>query len=178
MSPVDQAEASRGRTGETAATLAVAMTGDCPSRGADRLRSARARRRPGTGGTASSGSPGPSRSSSGRSRSRAPMRARSSNAARRTATHALRCPTRTTRRGLAPGHGFLELAPHGCGMFDLLVVNGEQRGRVWWTDSGYSPLYITVNGRAPVWFPRLVRGLARPKASIPRASFHAERAWF
>jgi hypothetical protein len=46
------------------------------------------------------------------------------------------------------GHGFLELAHQGCGMFDLLVVNGEQRGTVWWTDSGYCPWYRTVNGRA------------------------------
>src|SRR4029079_3397713 len=38
-----------------------------------------------------------------------------------------------------PGYGFLELAHQGCGMFDLLVVNGEQRGTVWWTDSGYAP---------------------------------------
>jgi hypothetical protein len=47
-----------------------------------------------------------------------------------------------------PGYGFLELAHQGCGMFDLLVVNGEQRGTVWWTDWGYAPWYRTVTGRA------------------------------
>lgn len=34
-----------------------------------------------------------------------------------------------------PGPGFLPLAHHGCGVYDVLVVAGEQRGYVWSVDT-------------------------------------------
>ena len=37
------------------------------------------------------------------------------------------------------GPGFIPLAHHGCGMFSVLVVTGEQRGRVWFCDMGWVP---------------------------------------
>lgn len=39
-----------------------------------------------------------------------------------------------------PGPGFVALAHHGCGMFDVIVTSGEQRGRIWFFDM--------------LWFPR------------------------
>jgi hypothetical protein len=40
-----------------------------------------------------------------------------------------------------PGPGFLELAHHGCGVFDVIVVTGEQRGQMWSCDMAWRPLY-------------------------------------
>lgn len=30
--------------------------------------------------------------------------------------------------------GYVILGDHGCGIFDLLVVTGDERGHVWWSD--------------------------------------------
>jgi len=38
-----------------------------------------------------------------------------------------------------PGPGFIPLAHHGCGMFDVIVVTGEQRGRIWFCDMAWIP---------------------------------------
>lgn len=38
-----------------------------------------------------------------------------------------------------PGPGFVPLAHHGCGMFDVIVVTGEQRGRIWFCDMAWIP---------------------------------------
>lgn len=38
-----------------------------------------------------------------------------------------------------PGPGFIALAHHGCGMFDVIVTSGEQRGRVWFFDMQWFP---------------------------------------
>ena len=40
-----------------------------------------------------------------------------------------------------PGSGFIPIAHQGCGLFDVLVVAGEQRGRVWWCDMSWGPWY-------------------------------------
>ena len=40
-----------------------------------------------------------------------------------------------------PGPGFVALAHHGCGCFDVLVVTGEQRGLVWFCDMQWFPRF-------------------------------------
>jgi hypothetical protein len=40
-----------------------------------------------------------------------------------------------------PGPGFLPIAHHGCGVFDVIVVTGEQRGLIWWCDMQWGPVY-------------------------------------
>jgi hypothetical protein len=40
-----------------------------------------------------------------------------------------------------PGPGFIPIAHHGCGVFDVLVVAGQQRGYVWWCDMSWAPSY-------------------------------------
>jgi len=42
--------------------------------------------------------------------------------------------------------GALPLAHEGCGAFDLLIVTGEQRGKMWGVDMGYFPVYDGVAG--------------------------------
>jgi hypothetical protein len=42
--------------------------------------------------------------------------------------------------------GALPVAHEGCGAFDLLIVTGEQRGKMWGVDMGYCPLYDGVAG--------------------------------
>jgi hypothetical protein len=44
--------------------------------------------------------------------------------------------------------GALPVAHEGCGAFDLLIVTGEQRGKMWGVDMGYCPLYDGVAGPA------------------------------
>jgi len=46
--------------------------------------------------------------------------------------------------GWPHGSGFIPLAHHGCGMFSVLVVTGEQRGRVWFCDMGWVPEHSEV----------------------------------
>jgi SMI1/KNR4 family protein SUKH-1 len=38
-----------------------------------------------------------------------------------------------------PGPGFIELAHLGCGVFDVIVVTGEQRGQMWCCDMAWRP---------------------------------------
>lgn len=40
---------------------------------------------------------------------------------------------------MADGAGLLPIAHHGCGVFEVIVVAGEQRGRVWWCDMRWAP---------------------------------------
>jgi hypothetical protein len=40
-----------------------------------------------------------------------------------------------------PGPGFVPLAHLGCGIFDVLVLTGEQRGFIWRYDSAWLPLH-------------------------------------
>ncbi len=40
-----------------------------------------------------------------------------------------------------PGPGFVPLAHQGCGVFDVIVVTGEQRGFMWWYDNAWGPCY-------------------------------------
>ncbi len=40
-----------------------------------------------------------------------------------------------------PGPGFIPLAHLGCGVFEVLVLAGEQRGFIWWHDSGWAPFH-------------------------------------
>jgi hypothetical protein len=42
--------------------------------------------------------------------------------------------------------GALPVAHEGCGAFDLLIVTGEQRDKMWGVDMGYCPLYDGVAG--------------------------------
>lgn len=38
-----------------------------------------------------------------------------------------------------PGSGFLSLAHHGCGVVDVIVVTGQQRGKIWCCDMAWRP---------------------------------------
>jgi hypothetical protein len=38
-----------------------------------------------------------------------------------------------------PGHGFVAIAHHGCGAYDVIVVTGELRGTVWCCDMAWRP---------------------------------------
>ena len=40
-----------------------------------------------------------------------------------------------------PGPGFLPIAHHGCGVFDVIVVVGQQRGRIWCCDTRWFPRF-------------------------------------
>jgi hypothetical protein len=40
-----------------------------------------------------------------------------------------------------PGTGFLPIAHQGCGVFDVIVAAGEQRGFIWWYDMAWGPWY-------------------------------------
>jgi hypothetical protein len=42
-------------------------------------------------------------------------------------------------RAWPQGPGFIPIAHHGCGMFSVLIVTGEQRGKVWFCDMGWIP---------------------------------------
>jgi hypothetical protein len=44
--------------------------------------------------------------------------------------------------------GALPVAHEGCGAFALLIVTGEQRGKMWGVDMGYCPLYEGIAGAA------------------------------
>jgi hypothetical protein len=54
----------------------------------------------------------------------------------------LEAPDDETKDGdWPPGPGFIPLAHQGCGVFDVLVVTGEQRGFMWWYDNAWGPCY-------------------------------------
>jgi hypothetical protein len=69
--------------------------------------------------------------------------------------------------------GVLPVAHVGCGAFAVLIVTGEQRGKMWGVDMGYCPLYDGVAGPAGPrghfgfldwyedWLARSLRRLAR-----------------
>lgn len=38
-----------------------------------------------------------------------------------------------------PGSGFLLLTHHGCGTYDVIVVTGPERGRIWFCDMAWYP---------------------------------------
>lgn len=38
-----------------------------------------------------------------------------------------------------PGPGFVSLSHHGCGSFDVIVVTGAERGRIWFCDMKWFP---------------------------------------
>lgn len=40
-----------------------------------------------------------------------------------------------------PGPGFIPIAHHGCGVFDVLVLSGEERGHVWTCDMKWAPVH-------------------------------------
>ena len=44
------------------------------------------------------------------------------------------------------GPGFIPLAHHGCGVFDVLVTVGEQRGVIWCCDMEWSPVISREGG--------------------------------
>jgi hypothetical protein len=49
-------------------------------------------------------------------------------------------------RGKQFAPGALPVAHLGCGAFALLIVTGEQRGKMWGVDMGYCPMYDGIAG--------------------------------
>jgi len=66
-----------------------------------------------------------------------------------------------------PGPGFIPIAHHGCGVFDVVVTTGPQRGLTWWCDMTWCP-YFDANGKPlgvldwyEVWLDRSLAELRR-----------------
>lgn len=60
-----------------------------------------------------------------------------------------------------PGPGFVSLAHHGCGIYDVLVVAGEQRGLVWCCDMQWRPYQFGFLDWYSDWLSRSLAWLRR-----------------
>jgi hypothetical protein len=64
-----------------------------------------------------------------------------------------------------PGPGFVPIAHHGCGVFDVIVVTGDQRGLIWWCDMRWAPWFDSA-GRQLTFLDWYERWLDRSLASL------------
>lgn len=51
-------------------------------------------------------------------------------------------------------YGWIDIGDHGCGIFDLLVVTGDERGHIWWSDDSGNVFPLNAPDHTPERYPQ------------------------